>query len=116
MHLQLTKNVRVNAGEELGRAPIAKRGGADEFIAPIDLGHERASRVALTSVDAAVGVDAGAEHGGRDPVEVRLPRVAVRSLDHLHRRLRSFQGTIFIRASTITEKSLSAVNSLTCEP
>ena len=45
------------------------------------------ARAHLAGVDAAVGVDAGADHGGRDPVEVRLPRVAVRSLDHLHCRL-----------------------------
>ena len=84
MHLQLTKNVRVNAGEELGRAPIAKRGGADEFIAPIDLGHERASRVALTSVDAAVGVDSRAYHVLRYSAGVRIAPVADVSTDDAH--------------------------------
>ena len=38
----------------------------------------------LAGVDAAVGVDAGADHGGRDPPGVGVTRVAVGRLDDLH--------------------------------
>ena len=84
MQLQLTENVRINAGEELGRAPIAKGSDTDELIAPIDPDYERAARVALTSVNAAVGVDSRAHHVLRDSAGVRIAPVADVSTDDAH--------------------------------
>ena len=50
------------------------------------------NRTNLAGVDAAVGVDAGADHGRRDPSGVRVPRVAVGGLHNLHGGLQQFEA------------------------
>ena len=84
----LTKYVRVDPGEEPGRAAVAEGGGADELVAAAaPPGDERAARVALAGVDAAVGEDARAQHVGGEGAGVRPPAVAGGPVDDAHRGL-----------------------------
>ena len=81
----LTEYVRVDPGEEPGGAAVAEGGGADELVAAAaPPGDERAARVALAGVDAAVGEDARAQHVGGEGAGVRPPAVAGGPVDDAH--------------------------------
>ena len=65
----------------------------------------------LAGVDAAVGVDAGADHGGRDPPGVGVTRVAVGCLNDLHGGLQTFVDVCVVQKQSFIWRRWSNIGS-----